>query len=83
MGKLIRNKYFKAWKSMLDEPVEDLFSKVEETEWTAENFRFYTAVSVISSSLNLARTGLYYEELDYEKSIPFLLMLPQSLIFEK
>lgn len=63
MGKLISNKYFKAWKSMLDVPVEDLFSKVEETEWTAENFMFYAAVSVISSS-----------------RIPFLLMLPQSLI---
>lgn len=32
---------------------------------------------------NLARIGLFYEELKYEKSIPFLLMLPQSLIFEK
>ncbi len=32
---------------------------------------------------NLARLGLFYEELDYEKSIPFLLMLPQSLVFEK
>jgi hypothetical protein len=29
------------------------------------------------------RWGLYYEALDYEKSIPFLLMLPQSLTFEK
>jgi hypothetical protein len=26
---------------------------------------------------------LFYEGLDYEKAIPFLLMLPQSLIFEK
>ena len=50
MGRLITNKYFKIWKSMLDVPVEDLFSKVKETEWTADNFRFYTAVSVISSS---------------------------------
>ncbi len=32
---------------------------------------------------NLARVGLFYEELKYEKGIPFLLMLPQSLIFEK
>jgi Fic family protein len=28
---------------------------------------------------NLARVGLFYEELTYEKSIPFLLMLPNSL----
>lgn len=29
---------------------------------------------------NLARVGLFYEDLKYEKGIPFLLMLPQSLI---
>lgn len=32
---------------------------------------------------NLARVGLFYEELNYENGIPFLLMLPQSLVFEK
>lgn len=32
---------------------------------------------------NLGRLGLFYENLDYQKSIPFLLMLPQSLVFEK
>lgn len=32
---------------------------------------------------NLARVGLFYEELKYEKGMPFLLMLPQSLVFEK
>ena len=29
---------------------------------------------------SLARVGLFYDELNYEKSIPFLLMLPNSLI---
>ena len=28
---------------------------------------------------NLARVGLFYEELNFEKSIPFLLMLPKAL----
>ena len=32
---------------------------------------------------NLSCAGLFYEELKYEKGIPFLLMLPQSLVFEK
>lgn len=32
---------------------------------------------------NLAQLGLFYEALDYEKSIPFLLMLPQALVFDK
>jgi Fic family protein len=28
---------------------------------------------------NLARLGLFYDELEYEKGVPFLLMLPKSL----
>jgi hypothetical protein len=31
---------------------------------------------------NLARVGLFYEELNYEKSIPFLLMLPNAVVNE-
>ena len=50
MEKLIKAEYFKTWKSILDVPTEDLLSKLEETEWNADNFMFYTAVSVISSS---------------------------------
>ena len=29
---------------------------------------------------NLARVGLFYEDLKYDKGVPFLLMLPQCLI---
>lgn len=50
MEKFLTLKYFKTWKSLLDVAIEDLFSEVKEKEWTAENFRFYTAVSVMSSS---------------------------------
>jgi Fic family protein len=32
---------------------------------------------------NLARVGLYYDALDYEKGLPFLLMLPKSLILNR
>ncbi len=32
---------------------------------------------------NLARIGLFYDELQYEKCLPFLLMLPQSLIINE
>jgi hypothetical protein len=109
MEKFLTLKYFKIWKSLLDLAIEDLFSEVKEKEWTADNFRFYTAVSVISSSKiegeplevvsigsenyyyqnlqtyynNLARTGLFYDELEYEKGLPFLLMLPNALITKK
>ncbi|HEY5507645.1 MAG TPA: Fic family protein, partial [Paludibacter sp.] len=31
---------------------------------------------------NLARVGLFYEELEYKKGIPFLLMLPNALTTE-
>ena len=31
---------------------------------------------------NLARVGMFYDELNYEKSLPFLLMLPQALIMD-
>jgi len=50
MEKLLTLKYFKTYQSLLDVAVEVLFSEVKEKEWTAENFRFYTAVSVMSSS---------------------------------
>lgn len=29
---------------------------------------------------NLSKVGLFYDELSYEKSIPFLLMLPNALV---
>lgn len=50
MEKLLTLKFFKTYQSLLDVAIEVLFSEVEEREWTVENFRFYTAVSVMSSS---------------------------------
>jgi Fic family protein len=50
MKNILSNKYFKIYQSLLDVAIEALFSEVEEKEWTVENFRFYTAVSVMSSS---------------------------------
>ena len=35
---------------MLDIDLEDAFGQIKKREWTAESFRFYTAVSVMSSS---------------------------------
>jgi Fic family protein len=50
MEKLLTLKFFKTYQSLLDVAIEVLFSEVQEREWTADNFRFYTAVSVMSSS---------------------------------
>jgi hypothetical protein len=55
MVKLIRNDYFKTWKSMLD--IDHYYR-------------------------NLARVGMFYDELNYDKALPFLLMLPQALIMD-
>lgn len=59
-----------------------LAEKLGERAWYIQSEKFYYK-HVNDYYKNLARLGLYYEALDYEKSIPFLLMLPQSLIFEK
>jgi Fic family protein len=59
-----------------------LVEKLGERAWYVQSEKYYYK-HVNDYYKNLARLGLYYEALDYEKSIPFLLMLPQSLNFEK
>ena len=59
-----------------------LVEKLGERAWFILSEKFYYK-NVNEYYKNLARMGLYYEELNYEKSIPFLLMLPNSLTFEK
>ncbi len=58
-----------------------LAEKLGERAWYIKSEKYYYK-NVDSYYKNLARLGLCYEGLDYEKSIPFLLMLPQSLVFE-
>ncbi len=59
-----------------------LVEKLGERAWYIKSEKYYYK-NVDSYYKNLARLGLFYEHLNYEKSIPFLLMLPQSFIFEK
>lgn len=59
-----------------------LAEKLGERAWYIQSEKYYYK-NVDSYYNNLARLGLFYEALDYEKSLPFLLMLPKSLIFEK
>ncbi len=59
-----------------------LAEKLGERAWYIQSEKYYYK-NVNDYYKNLARLGLFYEALDYEKSIPFLLMLPQSLTFEK
>ena len=59
-----------------------LSEKLGDRAWYIKSEKYYYR-HVNEYYKNLARLGMLYEELDYEKSIPFLLMLSQSLIFEK
>ena len=48
--KKLTKKYFETYLAMLDVNIEEAFFQITEREWTVESFRFYTAVSVMSSS---------------------------------
>lgn len=55
-----------------------LASKIGEKAWYigSENYYYQNLPAYYQ---NLARVGLFYDELNYEKSIPFLFMLPDAL----
>lgn len=59
-----------------------LSSKLGEKAWYIPSELYYYN-NLKTYYHNLARVGLFYEELKYESGIPFLLMLPESLIFKK
>ncbi len=56
-----------------------LLEKLGERTWYIQSEKYYYT-HIESYYKNLARLGMFYEKLDYEKSLPFLLMLPQALI---
>jgi Fic family protein len=59
-----------------------LTEKLGERAWYIQSEKYYYK-HVNDYYKNLARLGMFYDKLDYEKSVPFLLMLPQSVIVEK
>ncbi|MFZ4633337.1 MAG: Fic family protein [Saprospiraceae bacterium] len=48
--KKLTDQYFATYTSMLDIDIEEAFAQIKKKAWTAESFRFFTAVSVMSSS---------------------------------
>lgn len=58
-----------------------LAEKLGQSAWFIKSEKYYYK-NVNDYYKNLARLGLFYEALDYEKALPFLLMLPNSLIVE-
>ncbi len=56
-----------------------LTEKLGEKAWYIQSEKHYYK-NVPDYYKNLARLGMFYDSLNYEKSIPFLLMLPNSLI---
>ncbi len=59
-----------------------LAEKLGERAWYIQSEKYYYH-NVSDYYKNLARLGMYYEALDYDKSVPFLLMLPQSLTLDR
>lgn len=59
-----------------------LSEKLGERAWYIQSEKYYYK-NINDYYKNLSRLGMFYEQLDYEKAIPFLLMLPQSLILDK
>ena len=55
-----------------------LAEKLGERAWYIQSEKYYYE-NVNAYYRNLARLGLFYEELDFEKSLPFMLMLPKAL----
>lgn len=56
-----------------------LAEKLGERAWYIQSEKYYYK-HVNDYYRNLARMGLFYEQLDFQKSISFLLMLPKALI---
>jgi Fic family protein len=59
-----------------------LAEKLGELVWYIKSEKYYYQ-NVNKYYKSLASLGLYYDALDYTKMIPFLLMLPQSLVLDK
>lgn len=59
-----------------------LVNKLGEKAWfiASENYYYQNLQSYYN---NLARVGLFYEEINYEKGLPFFQMLPNALIVKK
>lgn len=55
-----------------------LATKLGENAWCIGS-EFYYYKNLKKYYHNLARVGLYYDQLNYEKSVPFLLMLPNAI----
>lgn len=58
-----------------------LAEKLGERAWYIQSEKYYYK-HVSEYYRNLSRLGIFYEELDYEQSLPFLQMLPKSLTYK-
>ena len=59
-----------------------LTEKLGESAWYIKSEKYYFK-NVADYYKNLSRLGIFYDELDYNNCLPFLLMLPKSLVFDK
>lgn len=49
MTQLLTKEFYKTYLSLLDTKLDDALKQIKEREWNVENFKFFTAVSVMSS----------------------------------
>lgn len=56
-----------------------LAEKLGERAWYIQSEKYYYR-HVNDYYSNLARIGMFYEKLDFQKAIPFMLMLPKALV---
>ncbi|MDX2134804.1 MAG: hypothetical protein SFV52_08460 [Saprospiraceae bacterium] len=50
MEKLLTDAHFNRWLTLLNVKLDKELEKIKAREWTTENFKFATAVSVMASS---------------------------------
>ena len=58
-----------------------LAQKLGKQAWSIASEKYYYE-QVDNYYLNLARLGMFYNEINYDNCLPFLLMLPKSLSFD-
>ncbi|MDQ3109840.1 MAG: hypothetical protein M3R17_08085 [Bacteroidota bacterium] len=79
---LLKYDYFERYKKELKVDLEKSFSEIEENRDPIGGFNFYLASDNFenrSAYYDNLRLGGNYYVINYALSIPFLLMLPQSL----
>jgi hypothetical protein len=83
-GNIVKTEFDSFWNELdklltTELTLEEIFY-FEKAWYIASEYYYYNHITDYYK--NLARVGLFYDELTYEKSLPFLVMLPKALVTE-